>query len=207
LEKRIELQPDNLNVYDSIGIAWDNLKQPGIAAHYYEIKAKKDNGETNYINAAYRYFDAFKLTEDSALRNEMVVKAIACYEKVISINPKNLNAKTDLGVCYAEGTATPMKGILLLREVIAEDPKHENAQLNLGFLSIKSNQFDKALERFDKVLEINPARTEVLVYKAQTYFQMGDTLHAKENIQLFIKSSKDEIAKKDAEQFLQSLGK
>ncbi|MEO8151384.1 MAG: tetratricopeptide repeat protein [Bacteroidia bacterium] len=205
LEKKIPTGNTDLAIFDSIGLAWDELKQPGIAAHYFEQKALKDNNEKSYINAAYRYFDAFKLTDDSALKSEMVNKAIVSYEKVISLNPKNLDAKTDLGVCYAEGTGTPMKGILMLREVISENPKHENAQLNLGFLSIKSQQFAKALERFDKVLEINPARNEVRIYKAQTYLQMGDTTKAKENLKEFISKEKDEKVKQDAESFLQSL--
>lgn len=205
LEKKIAARPNDLALYDSIGIAWDDLHQPGIAAHYFELKAAIDKQERSYIDAAYRYFDAFKSAEDSSVRAEMVNKAIINYEKVIEINPKNLNAKADLGVCYAEGTATPMKGIALLRDVVAENPRHENAQLNLGFLSVKSNQFEKALERFDKVLEINPARAETYFYKAQTYLQMSDSSRAKENLRIYIEAVKDENAKREAQQLLRTL--
>ena len=70
--------------------------------------------------------------------------------KVLAINPDNLDAKTDLGICYAEGTTTPMQGIMLLREVVEKNPG-ANAQFNLGILSVRSGQYDKALERFSKV--------------------------------------------------------
>lgn len=205
IEEKIKLNENELSLYDSIGLAWDDLKQPGIAAHYFEIKANKDKVERSYIDAAYRYFDAFKSAEDSTERTYMVTKAIECYEKVIAINPKNLNAKTDLGVCYTEGTSSPMKGIMMLRDVVKENPNHENAQLNLGFLSLKSMQYDKALDRFDKVLAINPSRTEVYVYKTQTYMQMGDTANAIKNLKFFIANTKDEVAKKEGENYLHEI--
>ncbi len=206
LEEKIKNDGNNLSLYDSIGLAWDALNQPGLAAHYFEQKAEKDNKERSYIDAAFRYFDAFKLADDTIIRDQMVEKAIACYEKVIAINPKNLNAKTDLGVCYAEGTGTPMKGILLLREVVTENPNHENAQLNLGFLSLKSTQYDKAIDRFNAVLKINPSRTETYIYLSQTYLQMGDTLNAKVNLKAFITKTKDDVAKKEAENYLSKIG-
>lgn len=204
-EKKLASEQAVLQFYDSIAFEWDKLNQPSVSAHYFEEKALKDNNENSYINAAYRYFDAFKLAEDSANRTLMVEKAIKCYEKVLEINPKNLDAKTDLGICYAEGTNAPMKGILMLREVVQEKPDHENAQLNLGFLSVKSNQYDKALQRFDKVLELNPTRLEVYIYKAQTFLEMGDTTEARQNIATYIALIKDEKLKENAENFLKSL--
>ena len=73
----------------------------------------------------------------------MVESAIASYKKVLEINPKNLDAQTDLGVCYAEGTGNPMQGILMLREVVKENPEHESAQFNLGILSVKYETWEQ----------------------------------------------------------------
>ena len=94
---------------------------------------------------------------------------------MLDLNPANLNAKTDLGICYAEGTAEPMKGILLLREVVEQDPKHANAQFNLGILSVRSGQMDKAIERFEKVLEIQPDKVEARYLLGRTLLQTGKT--------------------------------
>ncbi|HQK98651.1 MAG TPA: tetratricopeptide repeat protein, partial [Bacteroidia bacterium] len=138
---------------DQIGRFWDNRNIPAAAAIWFEKKSAIQKTELSYLDAAYRYFDAFKMAGDSSLRGMMVQKAIENYNKVIEINPENLNAKTDLGACYAEGTGEPMKGIMLLREVVSKNPEHEMAQYNLGMLSVKSGQLDKAIERFTKVLE------------------------------------------------------
>ncbi len=173
LESQLNSDSSKLSLYDSLGSAWDEAKVPAASAYYFELKAKRIPTEDNYLKAAYRYFDAFKLTDDSLLRNQLAQKAISSYSSVLEINPNNLNAKTDLGVCYAEGTGEPMKGIMLLREVVKENPDHEMAQLNLGFLSVKSGQFDKAIERFKKVMVINPKRTDVYYFLGRTYFEAG----------------------------------
>lgn len=175
----------NLDLYDSLATIWDQKKMPALSANYFEMKAEKDQTEKSYLNASYRFFDAYKQAIDSTTRGVMVDKAIRNYSKVLELNPKNLDAKTDLGILYAEATREPMKGIVMLREVVAENPNHENAQLNLGLLSVKSNQFEKAIERFDKVLEINPSRLEIHIYKGQLYSQLGDKVNAIESFVTF----------------------
>lgn len=192
---------------DSLARAWDALKQPGIAAGYFEQKAGLDNTEKSYIDASYRYFDAYKASEDSVAQSGWVQKAIACYQKVLELNPANLDAKTDLGVCYAEGTNDPMKGIMLLRDVVKENPEHENAQLNLGFLSVKSGQYEKAMERFDKVLQVNPGRLDVYIFKGETALQMGNKQMAMEFFNTFMKESTDERMKKQVAAYISELKK
>ena len=177
---------------DSIVSIWDNAKQPGISASYFEEKAHSDNSEKSFINAAYRYFDGFKMAQDSLQRSYFVSKAIENYTKVLELNPKNLDAKTDLGICYAEGTSNPMQGIMMLREVVKENPNHENAQLNLGFLSIKSGQYEKAIDRLNIVFKINPARIDAYIFLGQTYFQMGKKEKAIESFEKFKSLSNDD---------------
>lgn len=181
----------NLSFYDSVAALWDAKKMYALSAHYFEIKAEKDNSEKSYISASFRYFDAYKNAIDSTLKKSMLEKAIKNYSKILELNPKNLNAKTDLGILYAEATPEPMKGIMMLREVVAENPNHENAQLNLGFLSVKSNQYEKALERFDKVLEINPGYINAWLLKAQVYIQMNEKQKAIDSFEKYKTLSTD----------------
>ena len=169
---------------------WDKLQMPQISSHYFEINAEKNPDEKSWINVAYRYYDAFRMTDDSTIRSIFVEKAISSYQKVLSFNPENLDAKTDLGLCFAEGTSAPMKGILLLREVVEKNPKHEMAQFNLGILSVKSGQYEKAIERFQKVLEINPSNKEARFLLSRTYSVLGKKDIALENLNM-IKDSND----------------
>lgn len=191
VESSLSKDTTNLALLDSLGKLWDLAQFPVVSSHYFEQIALLKSGEKNWINAAYRYFDAFKTTGDSTLRSIMVGKAIESYNKVLELNPANLDAKTDLGVCYAEGTGNPMQGILMLREVVKENPEHENAQFNLGILSVRSGQMEKAAERFEKVLSINPKRVEARYILGQTYMKLGNTEKALLNLEQVKKESSD----------------
>ncbi len=163
---------------DSLAVFWDENNTVDVAAYYFEQIAKKGSSEKQWLNAAYRYFDSFKSARDGLARAFLVGKATECYRKVVEINPKNLNARTDLGVCLSESLTNPMEGIQMLRQVVLEDPKHEVAQTNLALLDIKSGQFDKAIARLDTVLKINPKNIIVLTYLGDVYLRTGNKAKA-----------------------------
>jgi len=194
-------------VLDQLGRFWERQSIIAASAVWFERKAEVMKSDRGFLDAAYRYFDAFKLAQDTGLREIMVQKAIVNYQKVLEINPNNLDAKTDLGACYADGTSEPMKGIMLLREVIAANPNHEMAQYNLGMLSVKSGQLPKAIERFKKVMEINPKRSDMYLFLGQIYLQMGDTANAISNYQSFMKKSDDYQAVSEIGKMIKGLEK
>lgn len=53
-----------------------------------------------------RYFDAFKSGKDSLEASYFLSAAITSYNKVLELNPSNLNAKTDLGILYCKEQET-----------------------------------------------------------------------------------------------------
>ena len=165
--------PTRAALLDSLAHSWQRLQIPAVAAHYFEEEAILVPSEKNELNAGATYYDAFSIAGDTALKAYLVQAAIRNYEKVIAQDPDNLDAKTDVALCYAEGTSNPMQGIMLLREVVAKNPKHENAQFNLGVLSVRSGQLDKAIERFNNVIEIDPLRYDVYFLRGSTYMKLG----------------------------------
>jgi TolA-binding protein len=205
LEDLLKKNPSDLKIQDSLGKMWDRFQTPQISSYYYEEIAKSEPSEQNWINVAFRYFDAFKMTGDSLKRVYFVNKAIDCYKKVIEINPKNYDAKTDLGVCYAEGTSNPMQGIMMLREVVQEAPKHVMAQYNLGVLSVKSGQLDKAVARFENVLVLDPSLEDARFLLGKTYMQMGNNAAALKNFEILKKESKDPALVKEVESLISQI--
>jgi tetratricopeptide (TPR) repeat protein len=204
--KTLKTAGENSQGYlDQMIAIWDSVGNPGISAWYFEQKAKKDNTEDSFLKSAYRYFDAYKAVNDSAEMAWFTGKAIETYSKVLELNPDNLNAKTDLGTLYAEATAEPMKGIMMLREVVTANPNHENAQLNLGFLSMRSGQYDKAIERFEKVLSVNPARIDMYIYRGEALVQMGKNKEAIESFKIFRNLTNDPELIKNVDQYIASL--
>ena len=205
IEDLLKKNPEDKQIQDSLGKLWDRFQTPQISSYYYEEIAKSESTEQNWINAAFRYFDAFKLTSDSVKRVYFVNKAIDSYKKVIEINPKNYDAKTDLGVCYAEGTSNPMQGILMLREVTQEAPEHLMAQYNLGVLSLKSGQLDKAVDRFEKVLTIDPTIEDARFLLGKTYMQMGNNSGALKNFETLKKESKNPALIKEVKSLISQI--
>ncbi len=161
-----------LALQKQLAASWDDVNQPAPAAFYYLAAAEVDNKFENWLNAGNRFNDAYKLTQDTLAQPVFTQNAVHAFENALKLKPNSLEAKTGLGVAYVNGGATPMQGIGLLREVVAQDPDNLNANLNLGLFSMKSGQFEKALDRFKSVLKQKPD-FETYFYLAESYKQLG----------------------------------
>jgi len=152
--------------------SWDDVNQPAPAAFYYMAAARKENSFSQWINAGTRFNEASKVSPDTAAAPVFVTNAVEAFQNATKLNPASLDAKTGLGVAYVNGGATPMQGIALLREVVDKDPNNVAANLNLGLFSMKSGQYDKAVQRFKTLIAIKPD-FEAYFYLAESYKQIG----------------------------------
>jgi len=71
------------------------------------------------------------------------------------------------------GSENPMEAIMLLREVVQEDSNHRDAHFWLGEFSVQSGQMDKAVERFRRVVSLDPAFAPGVEKLATVYLQLG----------------------------------
>lgn len=172
LEAELTKASDKLSLHKQLAASWDDVNQPAPAAFYYQEVARKDNKLDSWLKAGARFNDAYKLTQDTSAQPVFTLNAVEAFENALKLNPNSLEAKTGLGVAYVNGGATPMQGIGLLREVVAQDPDNMSANLNLGLFSMKSGQFEKAVDRFKTVLKQKPD-FETYFYMAESYKQLG----------------------------------
>jgi hypothetical protein len=89
--------------------------------------------------------------------------------KKFSETPKftEMDARVQLGISYVQGGGAPMIGIGMLKDVLKEDPNNKFAIWTLGTFSQKSGQHDKAIQRFEDLLNIETEKDErVNVYTA-----------------------------------------
>jgi tetratricopeptide (TPR) repeat protein len=163
---------EKLSLQKQLAASWDDVNQPAPAAFYYQAVARKNNSYDTWLTAGNRFNDAFKTTQDTAVTPAFITGAVESFTNALKLKPQSLEGKTGLGVAYVNGGASPMQGIALLREVIAQDPENVNANLNLGLFSMKSGQFDKAVQRFKTVIAHKPD-FESYFYLAETYKQLG----------------------------------
>ncbi len=163
---------EKVDLHKKLAQQWDDLNQATPAAFYYELIAQKEPGFTPWLKAGDKFTDAYQQTTDTLMQPALVQKAIFAYQQADKLQPNTSEVKTGLGIAYVSGTSNPMQGIQLLLEVVKNDPKNLKANLNLGLFSMKSGQYEKAVDRFKTVIAQAPS-AEAWFYLASSYENMG----------------------------------
>ena len=82
-------------------------------------------------------------------------KAIAHYKRYLEKNPKDANARVDLGVCYYEsGNSDEAQNQMLT--ALKYDPKHVSAHFNLGIVNLSARRIQEANGWFKKTIALSP---------------------------------------------------
>jgi tetratricopeptide (TPR) repeat protein len=162
------------------------------AAFYAEKIALLSPVPENLVRAGDRYYEAYGFAVDEAKAKSLGIKTREFYQKAIDLNPGLLAAKANMAMTYVN-TENPMQGILMLREVLDTDPTNELALFNLGILSMRSNQYSKAADRFRQILTNNPANTKAKFYLGLTLVELGDKEQARKTLLEVKKEEKDPV--------------
>lgn len=153
-------------------------------AYYISEEAKLDNSEKNLTFAAQLLLDNLRSEHDAARLNWKSTTAIELFEKAIRLNPNNDDLRIGLGSCYVFGKGRSgdaqqtMKGIQELLAVVRKDSTNMKAQFVLGVGGFVSGQYDKAIERFHKVVAAQPDNLEAVAFLADTYAAHGNKAEA-----------------------------
>jgi len=100
---------------------------------------------------------------------------------------------------------SPMQAIMMLREVITEEPNYEPALMNLGVLSMQSNQYAKAADRFKQVLRLNPANLNALLGLGYSLIELKEKAQARTIFEDLKKKVKDPTLLEEVNKALESL--
>jgi tetratricopeptide (TPR) repeat protein len=128
--------------------------------------------EVNVLRAGDLYYEAYGFAVDNQKLANLGKKTREFYQKALDSNPSLLAAKANMAMTYVT-TETPMNGIMLLREVLKEDPTNELGLFNMGLLSMRSGQYNRAVERFQAILASHPDNTKAQFYLAISLSEMG----------------------------------
>jgi tetratricopeptide (TPR) repeat protein len=220
----VKLTPDQQKMYDGLKLALDKAgsaaekqkayealaaffeqhKKPLQVAIYYRELAQLQNTPEAWFQSGERFYRATSFVPDS-LVGTVYQDAIGSYSKSLLLDSSNAATKMKLGICYVEAQIDPMKGVTMVREVADSDPKNIEAQLNLGFFSVRSKQFDKALARFSNALRIDTGYTDAWVYLAQTYEMMGDKANAIKHYEEYSDRVTDSLTRSQVKEYIKKL--
>ena len=182
---RGDVPAQQLQAYNSLANFWkDTAKLFEPYLFYVSKAAKLDNSEKSLTFAAQIFLEALRGEQDNSKLDWETSEAISLFENAIKLNPENYDLRIGLGSCYIYGkgrSGNPeqtMKGIQELLGVARRDSNNMKAQVVLGVGGLVSGQFDKALERFQKVVNKEPGNLEAIAYLADTYAAKGNKAEA-----------------------------
>lgn len=166
------------NFANSLVERFASVNQYDSAAMYAAELAESSASIANLQQAGDMYYEAFTYAMDADKSRQMGEKARYYYEQLLAQAPESLDAKAKMAMTYVS-SASPMQGIQMLREVLEADANNELAIYNLGLLSMQSGQYDRAVERFEKLTQLNPENLQAQFLLGVSYFEAGNKAEAK----------------------------
>ncbi len=108
-------------------------------------------------------------------------------------------------IALVQGT-NPMQGIQQLLAIVKEDPDNAAAHWHLGLFSVQSGQYPKALERFQKVAELDPeAFPDVWFYLGRTYATLDSIPQAIASLRKYRTLTQDTVILNGVDRFIGEL--
>jgi tetratricopeptide (TPR) repeat protein len=155
---------------------WYDVGRADISGHYAEQVANILNNEESWSIAGTTYMIGARKASEDKIKDFCFSNASKAFENAISINPTNYANKVNLALCFTENPPqdNPMKGILMLREYNQQAPENVLVLTTLARLAIQTNQIDKAIERLNTVISIEPDNIKANCLLVQAYDRIGN---------------------------------
>lgn len=178
---RGDVPGQQLAAYNALAGFWKDSVEAFEPYSFYTIEAAKlDNSEKNLTFAARLMLDNLRHEQNEAALSWKTTQTIELFERALKLNPENEDLKIGLGSAYVYGKGragnadATMKGIQQLLSVVRKDSNNMKAHLVLGVGGLISGQYDRAIERFIRIVKYEPNNLEAIAYLADTYAAKGE---------------------------------
>jgi len=178
---RGDVKNQKLDVFHQLAHFWkDSVRVFEPYAWYEGEAARLENSEKSLTFAAHLFLENLRNESNDQLKKWKALQAKDLFERSLRINDKNDSTIIGLGACYIFGNIAdnPMEGILKVRQVADKDSTNVFANMVLGHGSFISGQYDKAIDRFGKVVAIQPGNLEATLMLAEVYERKADKTNA-----------------------------
>ena len=171
-------QTDSLKVGQLKKLAglWYDAGRADISGHYAKEIADLINTEESWSIAGTTFMLGARKAKEAKIRDFCFSNASTAFENAISINPSNYTHKVNLALCFTENPpkGNPMKGILMLRDYNQEAPENVLVLTTLARLAIQTNQLEKAIERLNTAIRVEPDNKKANCLMVQAYDGLGN---------------------------------
>lgn len=159
---------------------WYEYGQPHIAGFYAEQVAAIENTIDAWSIVGTSFAATFKGPFEEKVKTYSLERAVSAFENAVSIDPTDIQSKVNLALCYVERPPkeNPMKGILMLLDYDKAHPNDPLVLFNLGRLGMQTGQYEKAIDRLERVIKITPDHTRAYCLLSKAYEQLGKAVEA-----------------------------
>lgn len=177
---RGDVATQKLHVFHQLATFWrDSVRAFEPFGWYTAEAARLENSEKSLTFAAHLFLENLKGEENPSLKQWKALQAKDLFERSLKVGQHNDSSEVGLGaVLLYGGIGSPMEGIQKIRKVADEHPDNIYAQMSLGHASAMSGQFEKAAERFENVIKLQPTNLEAGLSLADVYERSGDKIKA-----------------------------
>jgi len=182
---RGDVKGQSIKQFHLLSFFWkDSAHREDMYAYYMGESAKLENSEKSLTFAARLMLDRLRGEQDIGLKTWEAETAIDLFQRALQLDPGNKDLKVGLGSCYVYGKGMigdpteTMKGIQQLLQVVREDSTNMQAQMVLGIGGVVSRQFEKGIERLNKVVKAEPGNLEAVSWLADAYAATNDKANA-----------------------------
>jgi len=178
--KLVETDSQKVSYLRALASLWFGAEKPLISGSYAEQIADIENDLDAWSITGTTYSIAAQRLQGGNEKDFAIGKSRLAFEKALSLDPENTDNKINLALSYVEAPLeeNPMKGILMLVDMNKKDPENIPVLMQLGRLSLKTGQYEKAVERLTKVIELRPTLKEAHCLLAEVLRQKGEPILA-----------------------------
>lgn len=189
---------------DSLIVSFIIANRYDSAASYAEEFALVEGSEAWIERAGELYYEAFTFSLSEDKQKAMAEKTQELLSPLVEKYPKKFDLRVKLGMTQVI-SGSPMVGVRMITGVLKDDPDNLFAVMQLGILSMRSGQFDKAVGRFDRALEIDQTNIEALYYLGISHAELEHHEEAEEALNRVKKLTDDPAMLQTVDQYLNDL--
>lgn len=191
--------------YDALTVIYHQRGESVVEAHFTELAARKTNNVAQMEHAGDLFEATSAISNSEEMKTFLINKAVAAYETALASDTTNLPLKMKLAGTYIEQGTNPMQGIGILLDIVKKDPNNADAQLMLGKFAMMSGQFEKAIQRLEKVIYLRPRSNDVLFLLAIAHENNGNKQKALELLEQCKKQEQNPDLKREIDSYINRL--
>ncbi|QTA83325.1 Tetratricopeptide repeat-containing protein [Desulfonema limicola] len=195
-EQAIIYNPENFDIYEYLGICYNNtgkfekaarafeniiLKEPAylplklklsIAFHNLKLWNKAESVCREILNIYPDYANVWFYLGLSLLGNGQPAQAVSAFEKALQINPQYKDAQIRLGMTHLY-----MKNFkdahYYISQALEKNPGYPDLHYFMGIIYTGFEEYQKAIDTFEHALKLNPSFRDALFKTGILYYKTG----------------------------------